>query len=77
MHLLDGLPDEVVLARDVGGRITAVRRDIVAGFVRAEAFYTREEAAQRMKSEPFKSGLFERPDSRATGPGPKNRTSLL
>lgn len=50
VHLLDGLPDEVVLARDAGGRITAVRHSIIAGFVCAEAFYTREEAAQRIES---------------------------
>ena len=49
VHLLDGLPDKVVLARDTGGRVTAVRQTIIAGFVCAETFYTREEAAQRIK----------------------------
>ena len=49
MHLLDGLPDTIVLARDARGHVTAVRTGIVAGFVCAETFYTREEAAQRIK----------------------------
>lgn len=44
-HLLDGLPDEVVLSRSEHGRVTAVKASLVSGFVRCEKFYTRDEAA--------------------------------
>src|SRR6266581_4756455 len=46
VHLLDGLPDEVVIGRDEAGRVTAVKASIVAGFVRNGCFYSREEAAR-------------------------------
>jgi hypothetical protein len=44
-HLLDGLPDEVVLARNPGGSVQAVKASLVSGFVLGRQFYTREEAA--------------------------------
>ena len=47
-HILDGLPDEVVVARGEYGRVEAVRPGVVSGFVCEGAFYTREEAAQRV-----------------------------
>lgn len=46
VHLLDGLPDEVVASRDAGGRVVAAKVSIVAGFVRGDRFYSREEAAR-------------------------------
>ena len=46
MHLLEGLPDTLLLARAPGGRVTAVKNSVVAGFVRDGRFYTRDEAAQ-------------------------------
>ena len=45
LHLLDGLPDDVVLGRSGSGQVTAVKASLVSGFVRAGKFYTREEAA--------------------------------
>ncbi|MFU8815113.1 MAG: hypothetical protein ACNA7W_07190 [Pseudomonadales bacterium] len=45
MHLIDGLPAEWVEARDEHGRACALKPDIIAGFVRDGAFYTRDEAA--------------------------------
>lgn len=45
MHLLDGLPSELVTERSPGGRVIAVRDGLVAGFVRAGRFYTRAQAA--------------------------------
>lgn len=45
-HLLDGLPEELVLQRNASGRVAAVKPAIVSGFVRAGRFYRREEAAQ-------------------------------
>lgn len=44
-HLLDGLPDAVVVSRSESGRVTAVKGSLVSGFVRAGRFYTRDEAA--------------------------------
>lgn len=45
MHMLDGLPQEVVATRNAAGRVTAIKESVVAGFVRDGLFYTREEAA--------------------------------
>jgi hypothetical protein len=47
-HLLDGLPDELVLARHPTGRVAAVKQSVTSGFVRAGRFYTREQAAQHI-----------------------------
>lgn len=46
VHLLDGLPDEVVARRDAGGHVISAKASIVAGFVRDGRFYSREEAAR-------------------------------
>jgi hypothetical protein len=48
IHLLDGLPDEWVVARSANGRVTAVKDSVVAGFLRAGRFYTRAQAAEAM-----------------------------
>jgi hypothetical protein len=45
VHLLDGLPAEVVVSRYPSGRVAAVSASVVAGFVRGGQFYTREQAA--------------------------------
>ncbi|NMG77121.1 hypothetical protein [Aromatoleum diolicum] len=45
-HLLDGLPDTVVLTRDAGGRVARIKESVVSGFVLSGRFYTREEAAR-------------------------------
>lgn len=47
-HCLDGLPETLVTARDHGGRVTAVRPGVIAGFVRDGDFYTREQAARAL-----------------------------
>lgn len=46
-HLLDGLPDEVVLNRNATGRAVSVLPSLISGFVRDGQFYTREEAGQQ------------------------------
>ena len=46
LHLLEGLPEEWVVARDPAGRVTAVKDSVIAGFLRQGKFYTREQAAQ-------------------------------
>ena len=45
-HLLDGLPDAVVLTRHPSGRIATIKASVMSGFVRQGRFYTREEAAR-------------------------------
>ncbi|MBD5802230.1 hypothetical protein AZOA_16560 [Azoarcus sp. Aa7] len=47
-HLLDGLPEEVVVQREPGGRVGRVKESIVSGFVLDGRFYTREEAAREV-----------------------------
>lgn len=44
-HLLDGLPDDFVVARDASGRIKGVKASVRSGFLRDGRFYTRGEAA--------------------------------
>lgn len=50
LHLLDGLPDEIVVARSASGEVEAIKATVVSGFVRAGCFYTREEAAQMVSA---------------------------
>jgi hypothetical protein len=45
MHVLDGLPNEVVESRLENGKVTAVKLGIISGFVKNGHFYTREQAA--------------------------------
>ncbi len=44
-HILDGIPDELVLARDRRGAVAQVVGTVIAGFLRDGVFFTREEAA--------------------------------
>ena len=45
VHMLDGLPAELVMSRSRSGRVVAVRETVEAGFVRDGEFYTRKQAA--------------------------------
>jgi hypothetical protein len=45
-HALDGLPDDVVLARRAGGRVAAVKASVISGFLLGGRFYSREQAAR-------------------------------
>ena len=47
-HVLDGLPDEIVLARDRQGRPSQVLGTVIAGFTLDGCFYTREQAAAQV-----------------------------
>lgn len=49
-HLLDGLPEEVLVQRDPGGRVGRVKDSIISGFVLEGRFYTREEAAREVSA---------------------------
>lgn len=46
VHLLEGLPDEVVIQRTAAGDIRAIKSSVVSGFVHKGRFYTRAEAAR-------------------------------
>ena len=50
LHLLEGLPDALVIERDVGGRVSAVKRSVIAGFARNGCFFTRAQAARMVAS---------------------------
>lgn len=49
MHLLDGLPEELVVSRGQGGHVMSVKPSVVAGFVRNGRFYTREQAIRALQ----------------------------
>jgi hypothetical protein len=44
-HVLDGLPEEVVVMRSPCGRVVAAKSTLVSGFERGGFFYTRAAAA--------------------------------
>jgi len=46
MHLLDGLPDDVVVERAASGRVLAAKDTLISGFERNGFFYTRSAAAR-------------------------------
>jgi len=53
-HLLDGLPNAVVVERARSGRVIRAKVSIVAGFVRNGYFYTRAAAARAMTEWPVR-----------------------
>lgn len=55
LHLLDGLPDEVVAIRTPSGRAIAAKATLIAGFERNGFFYTREAAARAVAEWPAQS----------------------
>lgn len=42
IHVLDGLPDGIVKARDIRGYVVAVKGIVITGFLRDGLFYTRQ-----------------------------------
>ena len=51
MHLLDGLPEALVVSRTASGRVLQAQNSVVAGFVRDGCFYSREQASRAIASE--------------------------
>ena len=45
IHLLDGLPERLVMERTSAGTVTTAKDTVTAGFLREGRFYTREQAA--------------------------------
>ncbi|MEH6579109.1 MAG: hypothetical protein V7731_18770 [Amphritea sp.] len=48
-HLLDGLPEDWITEQQNDGRVVSVKASVVAGFIRQNCFYTREQAAKAVK----------------------------
>jgi carbonic anhydrase len=46
VHVLDGLPQDLVVCRNAAGRVVAVKDSVVAGFTWRGRFFTREQAAR-------------------------------
>ncbi len=46
VHILDGLPEHLVVERNACGKVSSIKGSIVAGFLRDGRFYTREQAAK-------------------------------
>ena len=51
-HILDGLPDEVVVMRAPDGRVARAKATLVSGFERDGFFYTRTAAARAISDWP-------------------------
>ena len=58
-HLLDGLPDELVLVRDATGRVVVVKPSVSSGFERDGQFFSRDEAASLVSGERADSCAFD------------------
>jgi hypothetical protein len=52
LHLLDGLPDEVVIDRLPSGRVVATKASLISGFERGGFFYTRRAALRACEEWP-------------------------
>lgn len=50
IHILDGLPQDVVLVRSQTGKVIRVHECVVSGFERDGQFFTREEAATALRA---------------------------
>lgn len=46
IHVLEGLPEAWVSQRDAQGQVLCARSGVIAGFIRAGRFYSREQAAR-------------------------------
>lgn len=60
-HVLDGLPENLVLSRNALGEVGAVKSTVVAGFEREGCFFTREQAAHAVTRMQDMSELSSRP----------------
>jgi hypothetical protein len=50
IHMIDGLPDDLVVARSASGRATAVSDSVQSGFLLDGCFYDRQEAAEYLRT---------------------------
>ncbi|WP_432470425.1 hypothetical protein [Amphritea sp. HPY] len=54
-HMLDGLPEEWIVERDLKGRAVKIKSTVISGFVRLGRFFTRQEAADYMQNMPVEA----------------------
>jgi len=54
-HMLDGLPEEWIVERDLKGRAVKIKSTVISGFVRLGQFFTRQEAADFMQNMPIEA----------------------
>jgi len=47
-HTLEGLPEEVILARHTNGKVAYAKNTLISGFLKDGTFYTRQEAADQV-----------------------------
>ncbi|MEW5755978.1 MAG: hypothetical protein AB1810_06700 [Pseudomonadota bacterium] len=50
LHILDGLPEELVVERAEDGRVLTIKPSLVSGFAKDGRFYTRDECASLLAS---------------------------
>ncbi|RYE45586.1 MAG: hypothetical protein EOP24_19125 [Hyphomicrobiales bacterium] len=50
VHVIDGLPDELVVTRSLTGRVTSVKKSVQCGFVFEGCFFDRNEAAAYLRT---------------------------
>lgn len=48
IHVMDGLPENLIMTRSASGRAAAVKRTVIAGFIKEGHFYTREQVANAL-----------------------------
>ena len=61
-HILDGLPEEVVVDRSPTGRVISAKATLISGFERGGFFYTRTAAARAVSAgimAPLDGGAFQ------------------
>ncbi len=51
VHLMEGLPEKLVVERDTAGHPLALRRDVTPGYLYRGQFYTREEAGRASREQ--------------------------
>ena len=56
VHLYEGLPSALVAHDDTGEKPKALKSSVVAGFVRGQRFYTRDEAARELAAADIAGG---------------------
>ena len=49
IHMMDGLPDELIVSRTPSGQVAAIKGTVILGFILDGDFYTREQAAHALE----------------------------
>lgn len=50
IHMIDGLPNELVVARSATGKVISLKDSVQSGFILNGCFYDRDEAAQYLRA---------------------------